>query len=201
MHGSGILHRTGKVYALAAAFPENIPVAAFLRKTEGLSEEAFVSRYPLGSLVIQVGADVVAASVYDTHPPRYVREDTVVSSDDGPAVTGSAESQFVHFLQKTGRNSFPNMVTLGRSHNNDLFIPHPSISKLHALLKESREGYTVTDVGSTNGSFLEGERLVENKAHALSSKASLRFGKVQATFFLPPDLFEFIDLFRRMQRF
>src|SRR5579872_2974157 len=50
-------------------------------------------------------------------------------------------------------------ASLGRSRDNDIFIVDPSVSRHHAIL-EVREGkLVVRDTGSTNGTFVNGERV------------------------------------------
>lgn len=54
-------------------------------------------------------------------------------------------------------------LTIGRDPGNDIVLPHPIVSRQHARIKRARpEGaYTIEDLGSTNGTFVNGERVVE----------------------------------------
>ena len=51
------------------------------------------------------------------------------------------------------------MTTIGRSPENDLVVDDPSTSSKHANLENSTNGLLLTDLNSTNGTFLNGKRI------------------------------------------
>jgi pSer/pThr/pTyr-binding forkhead associated (FHA) protein len=53
------------------------------------------------------------------------------------------------------------------------------ISRRHAVIQKLEKGYEVTDLGSTNGSWLNDERLVPFKPYPLASGSQLRFGRMR----------------------
>ena len=52
-------------------------------------------------------------------------------------------------------------LTFGRSSANDVFIPDRTLSRVHARLDETPHGLVLTDLGSRNGTQLNGARLAE----------------------------------------
>jgi hypothetical protein len=50
-------------------------------------------------------------------------------------------------------------VFIGRDINNDVVINDSEVSRRHARLTRQAEGYLLEDLGSTNGTFVNGERL------------------------------------------
>lgn len=67
-------------------------------------------------------------------------------------------------------------VTLvGRDVTNDIPLGDPEVSRQHARLTSTPGGYVVEDLGSTNGSFVNGERLVAPRV--LSHGDLLGFGE------------------------
>jgi predicted component of type VI protein secretion system len=52
-----------------------------------------------------------------------------------------------------------NEIYLGRDITNDIVINDPEISRKHARLTLQSEGYLLEDLGSTNGTFVDGKRI------------------------------------------
>ncbi len=70
-------------------------------------------------------------------------------------------------------------VRLGRSEDNQLVITAQSISGYHALLEVGAENLSITDLGSTNGTFVNDRRLTTNQTASLQEGTSLTLGAVQ----------------------
>lgn len=51
------------------------------------------------------------------------------------------------------------VVMIGREVNNEIIIGDPQVSRQHARLTRTAEGYALEDLGSTNGTFVNSERL------------------------------------------
>jgi hypothetical protein len=50
-------------------------------------------------------------------------------------------------------------VTFGRGEDNDIVIPDPAVSRVHAELRQEADGFVVSDRGSANGTRVNGEPL------------------------------------------
>lgn len=50
-------------------------------------------------------------------------------------------------------------MTVGRADDNDLVLPDPEVSRRHARLEPAGSGWRVVDLGSRNGTWLNGERI------------------------------------------
>lgn len=64
-------------------------------------------------------------------------------------------------------------VELGRDEPADLLVPVPTVSGRHALIKVEGDKVTVTDLNSTNGTFLNGEQLNPMQAVAVDLGAEV----------------------------
>lgn len=70
-------------------------------------------------------------------------------------------------------------ITVGRTAENLLRIDDTSVSKYHASIGVDDGGrFTVSDIGSTNGTFVNGERLSYGTVIPLSDADRLKFGSV-----------------------
>lgn len=69
-----------------------------------------------------------------------------------------------------------NVVGLGRDPTSDVVIDFPTVSRNHACLEQRNGVYHVTDLGSRNGTTLNGRRLQPNVPHAMTTGAVLRIG-------------------------
>jgi hypothetical protein len=69
----------------------------------------------------------------------------------------------------------PGANTLGRGEANDFVIPDPSISTCHCQIQVTGDTVRITDLGSTNGTYLDGAQIVEG---VVVPGQSLRLGNI-----------------------
>lgn len=70
---------------------------------------------------------------------------------------------------------------VGRSPDAEVSIPNRMVSELHAILEFGDNGWTIRDLGSTNGTML-GEQVVQGDPHRLTNHALVSFGTIRALF-------------------
>ena len=95
----------------------------------------------------------------------------------------------VYPLTKKPGASFPDRITIGRTSNNDVVIADSSVSRLHAYVRRDGARWVVADAGSKNGSWLRGSKLEARRETPLPSRALIRLGEVELTFYVAADLF------------
>lgn len=95
----------------------------------------------------------------------------------------------IYPLAKKPGASFPDRITIGRTSNNDVVIPDTSVSRLHAYVRRVGGGWVVADAGSKNGSWLRGIQLEARREQPILSRALLRLGDVDLTFYNAADLY------------
>ena len=69
--------------------------------------------------------------------------------------------------------------SVGRSEENDVVVPDPNVSRRHARLTRSENGFVVEDLGSTNGTLLDGGPIDRER---IESGDELTFGGINARF-------------------
>lgn len=68
--------------------------------------------------------------------------------------------------------------TIGRSLEADVYVKDPSLSRLHAVLSfDAAKGFTIKDLGSSNGTTLRGARLPAQVEHAVAVGEPLELGR------------------------
>ncbi len=70
-------------------------------------------------------------------------------------------------------------ITLGRAPENDLVVDHAEISRKHALFTREDEAWVVKDLGTSNGTRVNGEPI---GVHPLKSKDVVRAGDLELHF-------------------
>jgi hypothetical protein len=185
------------------------------REASELDEKTFCARFPEPALVFLAllrSFDGISSELYTPNDPKfeaYMRTSqlkaTVVFRAQAllqgtwPRDEEGAKNEFkflaispVHFLKKTQLNPFPNMITVGRAENNDVCLPLPSISKMHAYFMGSQT-WRVFDQRSTNGTFMDSTPLAKGESAVVNDGCLLGFGAdALAKFFLPKSLYAFV---------
>lgn len=74
-------------------------------------------------------------------------------------------------------------VSVGRHPSSDIFLDDVTVSRRHAVFRRTDRGYAVTDVGSLNGTYVNGE-IVDS--HDLKTGDEVMVGKFRLVFFGAP---------------
>ncbi len=186
---------------------------SFLEEISGTSKESFCSFYncpfllsksieemPQGSETMEedteedLGHTEIMESVgplkFDTDK---IKIEEVLSIQDNPT-----DVWVIPLRKKKGDPFGKQMITIGRTMNNDICLPFKGISKFHAyLLVEGLHTYLV-DGGSTNGTFLNGKSLVAAEKYELKDMDTISFARIFHYFyFTPPRLYDYLK-FKKM---
>jgi hypothetical protein len=74
-------------------------------------------------------------------------------------------------------------LSVGRTKENDLAISDASVSKIHASLAlNSENNLIVSDTGSTNGTFIDGQRIAYGKTAVVENGQAVVFGTIKVNF-------------------
>ncbi|TPV97303.1 MAG: FHA domain-containing protein [Myxococcales bacterium FL481] len=70
-------------------------------------------------------------------------------------------------------------IRIGRNERNDVAVSHASVSGWHAMIRFDAHSATFVDLGSTNGTFAQGQRLHANAPLSITVPVELRIDKVR----------------------
>ncbi len=102
----------------------------------------------------------------------------------------------VYALAKKPGAPFADMITVGRTANNDVVLNDVTISRFHAYFKSVDGEWRVCDAGSKNGTTLLGNALEARKEESIKSGQAVAFGDVETTFYTAAELFNVLSSIR-----
>lgn len=95
-------------------------------------------------------------------------------------------SSHLEVFTPTGRDLVPlagQRVTLGKAAGNDVALEHDAtVSRLHAVFENLGAAWSVRDMGSRNGTYLNGEKITAERV--LHSGDEVRVGKSRVIFWM-----------------
>lgn len=116
---------------------------------------------------------------------------SVLEMSKGATVTAKFE---IDGKKLEKRLDFPDgyRCKVGRTTASDLTLDDASVSKFHASLVMDENGVlSLADTGSTNGTFVNGQRIAYGKAMRLEASDRVKFGEIEVMFeHVPPPVFE-----------
>lgn len=167
---------------------DGLPLSAFRDGRSEGSVEAFEAAFGRGFLVL-AGLKLKRASTRATVDDGSRDDDSTDPGRNAP--TGG----FVVFpIQKRPDAPF-DFVSVGRAPGNDIVIGDASVSKFHAYLRETDEGFVLQDGGSRNGTTRNDEPVAargRGKPLLLVPGDRVSFGSVTLTFLRPDGVLELV---------
>jgi len=119
--------------------------------------------------------------------------ETFVGRDDGAARRRGRPLEIYPLIKKPSA-PFPDMITVGRTPNNDIVLKDSTVSRLHAFFRMRDGRWFVGDGGSKNGTFLEGQPVPARRERAVEAGQIVRIGELQLTFYTAEELYKMLSL-------
>ena len=99
---------------------------------------------------------------------------------DGKKVEEELKSRVARLKFKNRSVDINKKIYIGRSETNDIVVKDdPLASRKHALIEKIKENYYISDLGSTNGTYLNNNPIVKNKMIKLESGDVIKVGKTE----------------------
>jgi pSer/pThr/pTyr-binding forkhead associated (FHA) protein len=151
-------------------------------KEANIREEFLVKVYTLSThnaFEINIFTDLVVVHAEDARPipPDYYGTISSFFLTQRPRLVVKLKNRPIKTYPFHG-----NEVSVGRLPQNDVVIDNLSVSRRHAVITRASNGYTLSDLGSKNGTFLNGKPV--EKAE-LSHGDTITIGKYQIVFQIP----------------
>jgi hypothetical protein len=165
-----------------------------------LGREAFIASAAPAALV-RVRADSSLGSTGTTPPPGEdasressvdLQMDTYVGAPDGRA--RRQRRLEIYPLLKKPSAPFPDMITVGRTPNNDVVLKDATVSRLHVFFRHRGSTWQIADGGSKNGTFLDGKPLAPRRELGVGSGQLVKIGDIELTFYTAEELFKMLSL-------
>lgn len=96
--------------------------------------------------------------------------------------TGSVQARPKLVFEDGSEFLLASQVNIGRSLGSDLRLDHPSVSRRHAVISSCENVYSIVDLGSKNGTWVNNIRLAEGSYMNLRQGDLIRIGEVKVRF-------------------
>jgi len=108
-------------------------------------------------------------------------------------IEGASIEQSIFLLRKpmSGPVSELKKFTIGRTQDNDILMNDFAISRSHAVVEIRGENYYLKDLGSSNGTFVNG-KLIDDRGTLLENGDAVRFARYEFQFLAAEELFELL---------
>jgi len=110
---------------------------------------------------------------------------------------GRKKTLDLRVIEINTRSSPIGRISIGRSPNNDIVFHSRLVSKFHASLHitATQEYCYITDVGSTNGTFINSQQLTPHQEYRLADGDEISFGpRTKVVYFSPEGFYRFLEL-------
>jgi serine/threonine protein kinase len=132
------------------------------------------------------GAPLDSLATYLMSQPGSLRQSTMTMQQRGPVSPSQAGVDRLNAVSDAGVSQvFPltkDDMVIGRNPASDIVLSSEKVSRTHARVTRRPDGtYTITDLGSANGTWLNNERLAPNVPTNWTPGQTIRVGDFQIT--------------------
>jgi pSer/pThr/pTyr-binding forkhead associated (FHA) protein len=111
---------------------------------------------------------------------RHGSEKTIIAESSVGQRLAKVHKQGAMFIVfQGGRVPIASRITIGRDPENTISLDDVMVSRRHAVIQKVKDDYFIEDLGSTNGTFLNGEPVPSGKYMRLTSKDTVRIGRTE----------------------
>jgi pSer/pThr/pTyr-binding forkhead associated (FHA) protein len=113
-------------------------------------------------------------------------DDTIISDSNlGKRLDKLRKSEVMYLYHGSTRIPILDQLTIGRAKDNVIVVDDGLASRYHALVHKIKEAYFIKDLDSTNGVYVNGKKIPEDKYLKLSQGDIIKIGRTELTFRCP----------------
>jgi len=148
--------------------------------------ERLFEDYPASSVIVGTGILGITALGAERSPRGTIR----FTLENQEHLENTVLVGRVWFLTKKRENRHQARIIMGRTADADVTIPELSISVEHAALYATPFGLAIADLGSTNGTFVDGERVTKGVTVSLYSGMKIALARFEFEYLRHKDFLE-----------
>jgi hypothetical protein len=145
------------------------PMVSLIELARERSRAEFVLVVPRHFLLLDAALRDPALVAFVTRIARLSSRPSAVSDTQQPRIVAVA---------KAPGHPYPDRIGVGRARNCDIVLRDPSVSKLHAQFCVAGAALALVDIGSHNGTRINGRRLLRDRPTPLVPGDHVAFGDV-----------------------
>lgn len=113
-------------------------------------------------------------------------DDTIISDSNlGKRLDKLRKSEVMYLYHGSTRVPVLDKLTIGRSKDNVIVVEDGLTSRYHAVVQKIKKEYYIKDLDSTNGVYVNGKKIPEEKYLKLERGDIVRVGRTELTFECP----------------
>lgn len=167
---------TNGTFVNGQQLPPNVPIPLSDGAEISFGGAKLTLKLPLG---VPAAPVEVEATLEPSVPPA--AQTLTLGTEDESATSPEQVAEIVaYWCSEDGIMRVPlsaGVYTIGRKPTNHIVIPDPYVSGSHAVLIVQKEGISIEDVGSTNGTFVEDTKLIPHIAAPLGYGVRVQIGQ------------------------
>jgi hypothetical protein len=169
-------------------------LAHYLSATSSIPAKSFAEMHPDGFLVEKTQKSMDKEVIFQFSTKSFEDEEVLRAQKQGVALGDILEARVIEIKERK-ESTTASHVTIGRAAQNDIILYNKMISKDHAYLEIPEKGgnCSLVDVGSKNGTLLNGDEVTPNKTYPLKDGDEISFGpETKVVYFSSRTFHEFL---------
>lgn len=173
-------------------------LAHYLSSFATVSVSKFSEIHPDGFLVEKTQKSMDREVIFQFSTKSFEDPDVLEAQKQGLVLGDILEARVIEIKERKEATT-PSHITIGRSAQNDIILYNKMVSKDHAYLEipETGGACSLVDVGSKNGTLLNGDDIAAHQTYALKDGDEISFGpETKVVYFSSKTFHEFLTQLR-----